>query len=170
MLAWQVPQGEKFQIGLLLGPTGVGKTEFVKGLAWDSVNDKSSFVYGKTIYSINAITFSLKQEDPLKYFRKKILPSIEGHEDDVVLFFDEGQSAGEKKGKIAPLIELFKTELLEKNIRCLFGTTTEEYNTFIACNKAFVDRCKEIHFHELSDQDMMRIIQQKVTRDESRVF
>ncbi len=169
MLAWQVPQGEKYQIGLLLGPTGIGKTEFVNGLAWESVNDKSSFVYGKTIYSINVILLA-NQEDPLRYFRKKILPSIEGHEDDIVLFFDEGHSAGEKKGKIAPLIELFKTELLEKNFRCLLGTTTDDYENFIAGNKAFVDRCKTIHFHAPSDQDMIRIIQKKVICDESRIF
>ena len=96
MSAWQVPAGGKYKIGLLVGPTGVGKTEFVNGLAWESVNDESSFVYKKTIYSINTILLA-EQRDPIKYFRQEILPSIEGHEDDVILFFDEGHSAGEKR-------------------------------------------------------------------------
>ncbi len=165
--AWQVPAGGKYKIGLLIGPTGVGKTEFVNGLAWESVNDESSFVYGKTIYSINTILLT-EQKDSLKYFRQEILPSIEGHEDDVILFFDEGHSAGEKKGK-GPLLELFKTEILARNIRCLLATTTEEYDRSIAHNKAFVDRSDEVTFNPLSDTDMVLIILKMAARDENRI-
>lgn len=88
--AFNVAPGENFRFALLVGPTGCGKTEFVKGLAWESVNDPNSFVFRKKFFTIN--TIKLVQEGE-RYF-DKVLNTIEGHEDDIVLFFDEGHSAG----------------------------------------------------------------------------
>ncbi len=165
MNAWNVAEGEKFRIGLLVGPPGCGKTEFVKGLAWDSVNDSDSFVYGKQIYIVN--TFELVRAG--ESYLNEILYSIKGSESEVVLFFDEGHAAG-NIGPELGLVELLKTKLLDKNIRCLLGTTTDEFNRSLAHNRPFIDRCKYIDFQELPDEETTHILKDKVELDEQRMI
>jgi ATP-dependent Clp protease ATP-binding subunit ClpA len=164
--AWGVARDEKFRIVLLVGPTGCGKTEFVNGLAWESMNDPDSFVYRKKIFTINTIKLVKEGSNYLD----KILRQIEGHEDDIVLFFDEGHSAGSQEGKIGPLIEALKTILLDKNIRGIFATTNKEYETHIQHNEAFVDRCTKVDFKELPDAESKKILKDKVQLDVDRLI
>ena len=164
--AWHVARDEKFRIALLVGPTGCGKTEFVKGLAWESVNDPASFVYRKKIFMIN--TIQLVKEGT--YHLTKILAGIteEGLADDVVLFFDEGHNAGSQAGLVGSLIETLKTTLIDNNIRAILATTKKEYNDNIAHNEAFVDRCAKITFEELPDPESKEILKDKVELDVDR--
>ncbi len=162
---WTVPPGQKFRIGFLIGEPGCGKTEFVKGLAWESVHDPNSFVYKKKIYMINTI----QAVNEGTYYMDQVLNNLAGHEDDVVLFFDEGHSAGGQQGKIAPLMEFLKTKILAKNIRCLFATTEKEYADNIEHNAAFVDRCEEIRFGNMHDLDATEILKKIVQLDVERI-
>jgi hypothetical protein len=162
--AWNVPPKDKFRIALLIGPRGCGKTEFVNGLAWESMNDADSFVYGKKISMIN--TIDLVKEGVA--YLDKIFATIEGFEDDIILFFDEAHSAGGPKGTSAPIIEKLKTALLDKNIRTILATTTKEYNDNIEHNEAFVDRCTQIAFEALSDSESKKILKDKVEIDVDR--
>jgi len=164
--AWNVPPGEKFRIALLVGPTGCGKTEFVNGLAWESIYDPDSFVFRKKIFTINTIQL---MEDP-SYLDKILDKKIAGQEDDVILFFDEGHNGGSQEGKVGSLLELLKTKILDKNIRCILGTTNKEFKDNIEHNEAFVDRCKKIDFTALSDDDSKKILQDKVELDQERTI
>ncbi len=163
--AWATLQGENIRIVLPVGPTGCGKTEFVKGLAWESVNDPKSFVYGKRIFAVN--TIQLAQKDTR--YMDDVFKLIAGHENDIVLFFDEAHSAGSQKGKLPWLLEYLKTKIPEKRIRCIFATTEEEYADMMAHNKAFVDRCTYIPFKELPDLGVKNILNDMVKFDEERI-
>lgn len=159
--AWNVPKNEKFRIPLLVGPQGSGKTEFVNALAWESVNDPTSFVYGKKIFSINTVKLT---KDSLR----EILANIKEHEDDIILFFDECHTAGAVKGKPAPLLEALKTDLLKSNVRAIFATTNKEYEANIAHNEPFVSRCIKIDFKALPKEESKKILKDKVELDVDR--
>ncbi len=164
--AWNVAPNEKFRIALLIGPPGCGKSEFVNGLAWESVKDPDSFVFGKTIFTVNMI--DLVKEGT--YYLNGVLATIIGYEDDIVLFFDEGHSAGSEKGKIGPVLENLKTTLLNKNIRAIIATTEKEFEDNIAHNKPFVDRCLKVDFKEMPDVESKKILKDKVESDVDRVI
>ena len=164
MHAWNVAPGEKYRIGFLIGPPGTGKTEFVKQLAWESVYDSSSFVYGKKVFIVNTSELVKSGERYLD----SILRSLEGSENDVILFFDEAHAAG-NKGSGLGLVELLKTKLLERNIRCLLATTVDEFQQSLAVNTAFIDRCKPIDFKELPDDDTVLVLKDKVALDKKRI-
>ncbi len=159
--AWNVPHGEKFRIALIIGPPGSGKTEFVKGLAWESMNKPDSFIFGKKIFTLNTISLVRKGTNYLS----EILTNIKGYEDDIVLFFDECHTAGALKGKTGPLIEALKTALLDNNIRAIFATTKPEYEENIAHNAPFVSRCIKIDFKELPGNESKQILKDKVELD-----
>lgn len=165
---WAEIPGEKFRIALLVGPTGAGKTEFALGLAWESVYDPSSFVYGKTVFIVNT---SLAVEQGIYYLRQAF-ETLKNYENDVVIIFDEGHSAGGRAGTITTYIEFLKTELLEKNIRSMVMTTDEEYKQYLESNKAFVSRCggQPIQFSTMPDNVTKEIVEDKVEIDEKLIF
>jgi len=162
--AWNVPPKEKFRIVLLVGPKGCGKSEFVNGLAWESVKDPDSFVFGKTIFTINMINLVKGGV----HYLNEVFTNIKGCEDDIVLFFDEGHTAGSEKGKIGPVLENLKTTLLDKNIRAILATTPKEYEDNIQHNEAFVDRCSKVDFKEMTDVESKKILKSKVELDVDR--
>lgn len=157
--AWNVPQGEKFRFALLVGPAGSGKTEFVNGLAWESVNKTDSFVSGKMIFTLN--TIELVREGT--YYLNETLANIKD-KDNTILFFDECHTAGAPRGQIGPLIEALKTALHAHNIRAIFAT--DKYEEYIAHNTAFVSRCNIIVFKKLPNSDSKKLLQSKVELDD----
>ncbi|HEX4839131.1 MAG TPA: AAA family ATPase [Rhabdochlamydiaceae bacterium] len=157
--AWNVPPGEKFRFALLVGPAGSGKTEFVNGLAWESVNKPDSFVFGKKIFTVT--TIDLVKEGT--YYLNETLSNIKDKEN-TILFFDECHTAGGRKGLPGALIEFLKTALHAHNIRAIFAT--DKYEEYIAHDQAFVSRCNKIDFKELPKSESKKLLKSKVELDD----
>jgi Cdc6-like AAA superfamily ATPase len=165
---WLPFPNKPFRIAFLTGPAGIGKTQFVENLAWSCVHDKNSTYYGKTVLSINA--------DKLKgYNAPRILDGlfqeIAGNEDNFILFFDEAHNAGpDQFGMNGGYLEILKTLLPEKNVRCIMATTTAEYTKYIAPNEAFVERTKNIAFKPLDKTQIKSILRQEVSASHGHAF
>ena len=173
---WDVSENEVPRIALLIGPPGCGKTEFVKGLAWESVNDPKSFVYGKQVFTINMLQLINEGDHYLDFILRRI--RNETKEENIVLFMDEGHTAGKGNSEAgmgphnqgSSFLNLLKTKLQETKIRVLIGTTTQEYDDYIKKDDAFVQRCGDpIDFSTLPEQDVTSILKHKVELDEHRM-
>ena len=147
---WKEILGQKFRIPFLTGPTGAGKTQFVENFAYSCVYDKRFPFYGTTVFVVN--TAKLLQK---KSLLNDMFFSIGENTDKYILFFDEVHNASNNK---TDLIELFKTEILNANVRCVMATTTDEYKKFIASNTAFVSRLRPIEINPFDDQQTKNLL------------
>jgi Cdc6-like AAA superfamily ATPase len=138
-------------IVFLTGPSGAGKTQLVRNLVWSCLYDKTSYHYGKTVFSINCAKL-LQKPKMIQAF----LEEVKGRESNVILFLDEAHNTTPKIGP--SLLELCKTEFLDRNIRCIMATTTEEYEESIASNTAFVSRTAPVEVTPMSDEETKNLL------------
>ncbi len=151
--------GSRIRIPFLVAETGSGKSALVEGLAWDTAFDTTSPFYGKTIISVSMATFYQAQD--IDAFLKK----FEGHEDEIILFLDEAQIAGMSAGSAYTLLEYFKTTLLEKKLRIIFATTKEEFDKYIATNRPFKRRVKQVPLDTFPDSDTKAVLRRHIKKE-----
>lgn len=158
----------------LVGPSGVGKTEIVKGLAQKIASGNvPKSLKNKKIFVIN--TASLIQGGMYGYADQMsyILNRIKGHENEVIFFFDEIHVALKKKSNLS---EFLKPILDRGNIHVIAATTTQEYNKYIRGNNkkagdpAFGRRFERINVQDMNDDETKRVLQSLVEQSDRGVI
>ncbi len=167
---------EKPKIAFLVGKPGVGKTQLVESLAMQINEGTAPTLQGKKLFSVN--TASLTEigsynEHGYSSRLDLVFKAIAGYENDVILFFDEAHNAATTKlegtnsnAGNGLMLELLKTKLLEKNISAILATTEEEYDKFIAPNKAFVERTEKIYMSSLKDEQTKLILKETIQNEQ----
>jgi Cdc6-like AAA superfamily ATPase len=154
---------------LLVGPTGVGKTEIVKGLAQRIIQGKKDIpksLRNKKVFLIN--TASLVQGGMFGYAdqMKFLLNRIKGHENEAIFFFDEFHVAAREK----KLADYLKQELNRGRIHVIAATTTEEYQKCILPDEALDRRFEKIYVSDMDDVNVKEVLQSIVRETTKCVF
>ncbi len=144
---------------ILVGQSGAGKTEVVNALARALASDDIiPELKGKKLHAANTseVFAGFNKTDLLDAVRAH----VKGFEKDSIFFFDEIQSIFmTPEGKEAS--QVLKS-LLDPNAKgwpfCILATTYEEYEKYIASDKAFVRRTTRIDVSPLTDEQTYTVL------------
>lgn len=155
--------------GLLIGKAGIGKTAIVEGLAYRiQNNDVPDALKGYKVIKINStsllgkVTIDGREEmiitllvDQLKKAEKTIL------------FIDEIHTliGGSADGPM-DLANILKPALDRGDIKVVGATTTEEYNTYVIKDRAFLRRFDRIDVSEPDEKTTVEILYGSLPRFE----
>jgi ATP-dependent Clp protease ATP-binding subunit ClpA len=154
---------------VLVGEPGVGKTAVVEGLAKmiaeDNVPDalKGSIVYSLSVGDLLAGT---KFRGDMEERVKQVLEAIEQKGEELgilpILFIDEvhtlmGAGSGNQGG--LDVANLLKPALAKGKLRCVGGTTYEEFRKHFEKDRAMMRRFQKLDIAEPSIEDAKRILE-----------
>lgn len=148
---------------ILVGPSGIGKTEIIKGFVQKIIKTKNKVngaikdLKNKKIFTINTASIisggNWGFADQLTY----LMSRIKGYERKVIFFFDEIHAAF--KDKKSTLSDFLKPLLDRGGIHCIAATTSEEYNKFVLKDTAFARRLERMDIEEMNKADLKRVLQ-----------
>lgn len=153
---------------VLVGEPGVGKTAVVEGLAKMIAEEQvPEAILGSIVYSleIGALMAGTKFRGDMEERVKQIIDAVEkvGEEKGItpVLFIDEihtimGAGAGSSGG--LDVANLLKPALAKGKLRCIGGTTYEEYRKHFEKDRALLRRFQKLDVLEPSVEDAKRIM------------
>lgn len=153
---------------VLVGEPGVGKTAIVDGLAKLIAEEQvPEAIKGSIVYSleIGALMAGTKFRGDMEERVKQILEAVEkvGAEKGIlpILFIDEihtimGAGAGSSGG--LDVANLLKPALAKGKVRCIGGTTYEEYRKHFEKDRALLRRFQKLDVAEPSVEDAKRIL------------
>ncbi|RMD99842.1 MAG: ATP-dependent Clp protease ATP-binding subunit [Calditrichaeota bacterium] len=156
---------------VLLGEAGVGKTAIVEGLAQQIVQQKlPEWFENKIILRLDLahLIAGTKYRGEFEERLKKIIDSAEGR-DDIILFIDEVHTligAGGAEGAL-DAANILKPALARGEIRCIGATTSQEYQRYIAKDKALARRFQPIYVREPNTEQVKEIASTFVKRLEA---
>ena len=153
---------------VLVGEPGVGKTAIVEGfakmIAEGLVPDA---IQGSVVYSLNigALMAGTKFRGDMEERVKQIIDAVEavGEEKGILpmLFIDEIHTmmgAGAGSGGSLDVANLLKPALAKGKLRCIGGTTYEEYRKHFEKDRALLRRFQKLDVSEPSIEDSKRIL------------
>lgn len=155
--------------GLLVGKAGIGKTAIVEGLAY--------------LIQRNEVPDALKGYRILKINSNSLLGKItlDGHEELIIqilvdelkatektiLFIDEIHTLiGGKQDGPMDLANILKPALDRGDIKAIGATTTQEYDTYIIRDRAFLRRFDKIEVLEPDEPTTVRILMESLPKIE----
>lgn len=147
---------------LLIGEAGVGKSAIVEEISrLISINNVPSYLRNKRIISIDisSLVAGTKYRGEFEEKINKIIKEVESN-DEIILFIDEIHTivgAGGAEGAI-DASNIFKPVLARGSIKCIGSTTLDEYNKYIAKDKALARRFKTVTIEEPSIDKVHDII------------
>lgn len=147
--------------GLLVGKAGIGKTAIVEGLAYlIQKNEVPVALQGYKIIKLNStslqgkITINGREEMVISLLMKE----IKGLEK-IILFIDEIHTLmGQTKENPMDLANILKPGLDRGDIKAIGATTTEEYETYVIRDRAFLRRFERIEVLEPSEAVTVQIL------------
>ena len=153
---------------VLVGKPGVGKTAIVEGLAYNiqrgNVPDKL-----KDYQVIRVNTSALLGEDPVTGEAKvQVLLEELKTKTKLILFIDEIHTLMGTKGEALDFANMFKPALDRGDIKVIGATTTEEYETYILRDKAFVRRFQKVDVAEPTRDENVMILMGTLPKIEKR--
>ena len=147
---------------LLIGEAGVGKTAIVEELVRRIVNGRVPYkLKNMTIYSISMsiLVAGTKYRGEFEERINKLLSEVVRNPN-IILFIDEVHTlmgAGGAEGAI-DASNIVKPFLARGDIKVIGATTLDEYNKFIANDKALDRRFQKIHIEETSRESVINIL------------
>lgn len=148
----------------LLGKAGVGKTALVEELARiiDYNPPKNLIGYSVVNLDVTSVVAGTRYRGDFEEKIDKFLKTIKKQK--VIIFIDEAHSlisAGSSEGS-SSLSEMLKPILTQNKYKFIIATTAEEYDKYLAYNKAFSRRFRRINVEEPSVEDLPAMIKNKV--------
>ena len=147
--------------GLLIGKAGIGKTAIVEGLAYKIINnDVPDALKGYRIIKINSTSLLGKISNDGK---EEMIISILVRElksmSKVILFIDEVHTliGGASDGPM-DLANILKPALDRGDVKAIGATTTEEYETYVIRDRAFLRRFDRIDVLEPDHETTVKIL------------
>ena len=147
---------------LLIGEAGVGKTAIVEELVRRIVNGRVPYkLKNMTIYSISMsiLVAGTKYRGEFEERINKLLSEVVRNPN-IILFIDEVHTlmgAGGAEGAI-DASNIVKPFLARGDIKVIGATTLDEYNKFIANDKALDRRFQKIYIEETSRESVINIL------------
>lgn len=155
--------------GLLIGKAGIGKTAIVEGLAYLIQNNNvPNVIKGYRVVKINSTSLIGKI---MLNGREEMVISLLVNElknsDKIILFIDEVHTliGGREDGPM-DLANILKPALDRGDIKVIGATTTEEYNTYIIKDRAFLRRFERIDVKEPDEITTSEILYKSLPRIE----
>lgn len=144
---------------LLVGKPGIGKTAIVEGLAYRIKNGLVPDVLkGWSIIKINITSLiGSAQSEGQTENRIDLLVKELSQKDRTILFIDETHVLVNRDGGL-DFANMLKTGLDRGSIKMIGATTTEEYETYILRDRAFLRRFQKIDVVEADQETCVKIL------------
>lgn len=147
--------------GLLIGKAGIGKTAIVEGLAYlIQKNEVPDALKGYRIIKINStsllgkIDIDGKEEMIIQMLVRELKET-----EKTILFIDEIHTLiGGKQDGPMDLANILKPALDRGDIKAIGATTTQEYDTYIIRDRAFLRRFERIDVLEPDEATTVKIL------------
>lgn len=145
---------------LIVGPAGVGKTEVVRGFAkWLTTDKAPDALRSFQIYQI--FTSSILSDAPhvgdVESRMEKIIE--EAKKPNIILFFDElHMMIGAGGNRNTDISNILKPALSSNQIYLIGATTDEEYEKYIASDKAFTRRFHTLRLHAMDKASTLHVM------------
>ena len=153
--------------GLLIGKAGIGKTAIVEGLAYKIINDDvPDALKGFRIIKVNSTSLVGKiSKDGKEEMAISILVRELKSMTKVILFIDEIHTliGGSSDGPM-DLANILKPALDRGDIKVIGATTTEEYETYVIRDRAFLRRFDRIDVLEPDHDTTVKILVGSIPR------
>lgn len=146
--------------GILVGKPGIGKTAIVEGLGYRiQRGEVPDALKGYSIWKLNTASLIGVMPGTNEPKITMLLQEIKEQEK-LILFIDEihtliGTNAGNSEMDFA---QVFKPGLDRGNIKIIGATTSDEYDTYILRDKAFVRRFAKIEVLEPNREHTIKIL------------
>jgi ATP-dependent Clp protease ATP-binding subunit ClpC len=143
----------------LIGPSGVGKTALVEGLALKLANNTASGLRNRVIVEIRPadILAGTSVRGALSERLTQLREEVAAAEGNVILFIDEVHAllaSGEGKDAVQEL----KAAIGKGELPCIAATTTEEYARHVATDPALARCFSKVEVNEPSEPDAVEIL------------
>lgn len=146
---------------LLVGHAGIGKTAIVEGLAYlIQRNEVPNALRGYKIFKINSTSLLGKMEvDGREEMTVSLLVDELKSMEKTILFIDEVHTliGGSQDGPM-DLANILKPALDRGDIKAIGATTTQEYNTYVIKDRAFLRRFDKIEVVEPDIDTTVKIL------------
>lgn len=147
--------------GLLVGKAGIGKTAIVEGLAYlIQQNEVPDALKGFRIIKINSTSLlgKITLEDREEMIIQLLVSELKNTEK-TILFIDEVHTLiGGKADGPMDLANILKPALDRGDIKAIGATTTQEYETYVIRDRAFLRRFDKIEVLEPSEETTVKIL------------
>ncbi len=144
---------------LLVGKPGIGKTAIVEGLAYRIKNNMvPEALKGWSIIKVNITSLiGATQTDGILENRIDLLVKELAQKEKTIIFIDETHLLINKEGGM-DFANMLKAGLDRGSIKMIGATTTEEYETYILRDKAFLRRFQKIDVEEADADTCVKIL------------
>jgi ATP-dependent Clp protease ATP-binding subunit ClpB len=148
---------------VLVGPSGVGKTAIVEGLADAIVKGQVPDVLkGKTVYSmeLGSLIAGTKYRGEFEERIQNLLKFTKEGAGQYIIFIDELHQligAGKTDGAM-DAANLLKPALARGEMHCIGATTEDEFQKYVLKDPALERRFRQVPVHEPSKEDSIEIL------------
>lgn len=157
--------------GLLVGKAGIGKTAIVEGLAYlIQRNEVPDVLKGYRIIKVSSVSLLGKimidgKEDMIISLLVKELKQ----EQKMIVFIDEVHTliGGREDGPM-DLANILKPALDRGDVKAIGATTTQEYETYIIRDRAFLRRFERIEVMEPDEPTTVKILMESLPKIEKQ--